>query len=88
MKTIDRINDEVHEEYYFSLKHVWAKEWAEEWAKKRDEVRNEVREEVRYETEERIVLHMVEQGVDSEEICRMTGFPRETVDKYRLNGKG
>ncbi len=88
MTTLDRIKKEAVGDKIYSLKHAWAKEWADEWAKKRDEVRNEVRDEVRYETEERFILHMVEQGADSDYICRMTGLPRETVDKYRLNGKG
>ena len=72
MKILDRITTKEIEDDVLTFKYAWAKEL----------------DEANEKTEERIVLHMAGRGIESDEICEMTGIPRETVDKYRFNGKG
>ncbi len=78
MTKSDGIENYAVDDYDFDPIAVFLNAWAEEL----DEAREEVREGVNEEIEAKIVLNMAVQGVESEEICRMTGLSRETVDRH------
>ncbi len=74
--TLERIENEAVEDpdlnTVLTFRNVMAKEW----------------EEARAKGHEEIVLHMAGQGMESDEICKMTGLNREFVEQAKLNGKG